>query len=96
MEGGIVQSASWALFEEVRLTGDGALPRAWADYPILRFKDVPRISVDVVPSRDSMPLGAGEVAAGPATAAIANAVAHALGVRLRQLPFTRERVLAAL
>jgi nicotinate dehydrogenase subunit B len=96
VEGGIIQSASWALFEEVRLTADGTLPREWCDYPIMRFPDVPQINVDVVASPGLEPLGAGEVAAGPATAAIANAVAHALRTRLRQLPFTRERLLAAL
>lgn len=96
VEGGIVQSASWALCEEVRLTGDGTLPRSWGDYPILRFPDAPRLNVEVLASPDPLPLGAGEVAAGPTTAAIANAVGHALGTRVRELPFTRERLVAAL
>jgi CO/xanthine dehydrogenase Mo-binding subunit len=96
VEGGIVQSMSWALFEEVRLTADGTLPRSWVDYPILRFPDVPRIHVDIVESNERMPLGAGEVATGPATAAVANAVAHALGTPLRELPLTRERVIATI
>lgn len=96
IEGGIVQSASWALFEEVRLTETGTLPQSWQDYPIMRFSEVPAISLEVIDSADPVPLGAGEVAVGPTTAAIANAVAHALGVRLRSLPLSRERVMAAL
>lgn len=96
IEGGIVQSASWALFEEVRLTPEGRLPETWEDYPILRFPDLPEIVLDVVDSADPVPLGAGEVAVGPATAVIANAVSDALGQRLRSLPFSRERLMAEL
>ncbi len=96
IEGGIVQSASWALFEEVRLNADGLLPQSWDDYPILRFEDLPQISLDIVASADPEPLGGGEVAVGPTTAAIANAVAHALGTRIRRLPLSRERIMEAL
>lgn len=96
IEGGIIQSASWAVFEEVRLTDDGTLPQTWDDYPIMRFPDVPEIDLEVLDSSDPVPLGAGEVAVGPTTAAISNAVAHALGVRLRSLPFSRDRIMAAL
>lgn len=96
IEGGIVQSASWALFEEVRLTDEDTLPENWDHYPILRFSDLPEISLEVVESSDPEPLGAGEVAVGPATAAIANAVANALGIRLRRLPLSRDNIMAAL
>ncbi|MEW5422947.1 molybdopterin cofactor-binding domain-containing protein [Amorphus sp. 3PC139-8] len=96
IEGGIVQSASWALFEEVRLTDERTLPQAWDDYPILRFSDLPEISLEILEATDPLPLGAGEVAVGPTTAAISNAVAHALGVRLRSLPFSRDKIMTAL
>lgn len=96
IEGGIVQSASWALFEEVQLDDENRLPTSWANYPIMRFGDVPSISLDVLQSGSLEPLGAGEVAVGPTTAAIANAVADALGVRVRELPFSRGRLMSAL
>jgi len=96
IEGGIIQSASWALFEEVRLTDEGTLPQHWDDYPIMRFPDIPEIHLDIVDTPDPVPLGAGEVSVGPTTAAISNAVAHALGVRLRTLPFSREKIMTAL
>ncbi|MZR13675.1 molybdopterin-dependent oxidoreductase [Maritimibacter sp. DP07] len=96
IEGGIVQSMSWALYEEVGLTADETLPQSWEDYPILRFTNLPEIELEVVASPDPVPLGAGEVAVGPATAAIANAVADALGGPVRSLPLSREKVISAL
>lgn len=96
IEGGIVQSLSWALLEEVWLTDAGTLPTMWEHYPILRFPELPQIDLDMVQSGDPEPLGAGEVAVGPTTAAIVNAASHALGTRLRRLPLTRERVMEAL
>jgi CO/xanthine dehydrogenase Mo-binding subunit len=64
---------------------------------VLRFREVPEIGVELVePAADRPPLGIGEAAGGPTVAAIGNAVAHALGTRLRDLPLTRERVMAAL
>lgn len=96
IEGGIIQAASWALLEEVRLTDLGTLPLTWDDYPIMRFPDIPKIDLEIVDSPDKIPLGAGEVAVGPTVGAIANAVAHGLGVRLRNLPYTRDKVMAAL
>jgi nicotinate dehydrogenase subunit B len=97
LEGGIVQAASWALKEGVRLDTEGISSRDWESYPVLRFSEVPEIAVELVdPVTDSPPLGVGEAAGGPTVAAIGNAVAHALGVRLRDLPLSRERVMAAL
>lgn len=96
IEGGIVQSASWALFEEVSLTESGTLPTSWADYPILRFEDLPETSLEIIASGDPEPLGAGEVAVGPTTAAIANAASNALDVRIRRLPLSRDRVMEAM
>jgi CO/xanthine dehydrogenase Mo-binding subunit len=97
LEGGIVQAISWALKEGVRLDTAGISSRDWDTYPVLRFSEVPEIAVELVdPVSDNPPLGVGEASGGPTVAAIGNAVAHALGARLRDLPLTRERVMAAL
>ena len=97
LEGGIVQAASWALKEGVRLDAGGIAGRDWEGYPVLRFSEVPVITVELIePAADRPPLGIGEAAGGPTVAAIGNAVAHALGIRLRDLPLTRERVMAVL
>jgi CO/xanthine dehydrogenase Mo-binding subunit len=97
IEGGILQSASWTLYEQVGFDKTRVTSRDWGSYPILRFSGVPD-SVDVhVIDRPGQPfLGAGEAAQGPAAAAIANAVAQAIGARLRDLPLTRDRVKAAM
>ena len=66
-------------------------------YPILRFSEVPEVEVELVDAAADRPaLGVGEAAGGPTVAAIGNATAHALGARLRDLPLSRERVMAAL
>ena len=97
LEGGIVHGRSWALKEGVRLDAEGIASRDWETYPILRFTEVPEIAVELVdPLVDRPPLGIGEASGGPTVAAIGNAVAHALGARIRDLPLTRERVMAAL
>jgi len=97
LEGGIVHGASWALKEGVRLDTAGISSRDWESYPVLRFSEVPEVTVELVdPMADRPCLGVGEASGGPTVAAIGNAVAHALGVRLRDLPLTRERVMAAL
>jgi nicotinate dehydrogenase subunit B len=96
VEGGIVQAASWTLKEQVRFADGRVATATWADYPILRFSEVPEIEVQLVGSPHEPPLGMGEVAQGPTAAAIANAVARALGLRLRDLPLTRERLVAAM
>jgi nicotinate dehydrogenase subunit B len=97
LEGNIVQAASWALKEGVRLDETGIVSRDWETYPVLRFSEVPEIFVELVDAKaDRPPLGVGEASGGPAAAAIGNAVAHALGARIRDLPLSRERVMAAL
>lgn len=78
-------------FDTERITSD-----SWESYPILRFSEVPDVEVVIVNRPDEPSLGAGEAAHGPASAAIANAVAHALGVRVRHLPITRDAVVAAM
>jgi CO/xanthine dehydrogenase Mo-binding subunit len=97
LEGGIIHGASWALKEGVRLDTAGISSRDWESYPVLRFSEVPEVTVELVdPMADRPCLGVGEASGGPTVAAIGNAVAHALGARLRDLPLTRERVMAAL
>jgi CO/xanthine dehydrogenase Mo-binding subunit len=97
LEGGIIQAASWALKEGVRLDTGGISSRDWESYPVLRFTEVPEIAAELVnPAAYLPPLGIGEASGGPTVAAIGNAVAQALGVRIRDLPMTRERVMAAL
>ncbi len=97
LEGGIIQAASWALKEGVRLDSSGISSRDWESYPVLRFSEVPEVTVELVdPAADRPPLGVGEASGGPTVAAIGNAVADALGARLRDLPLTRDRVMAAL
>ncbi len=95
-EGGIIQSASWTLKEQVRYDPQRIVTRGWDDYPILTFAEAPVVEVTVVNRPDEVTLGAAEAVQGPTAAAIANAVHNAIGVRLRDMPFTRERVMAAL
>jgi CO/xanthine dehydrogenase Mo-binding subunit len=92
IEGGILQAASWTLKEAVRWDEEAVRSRSWEDYPILRFDEVPRIEVVLLDQPAQPSLGAGECAAGPTAAALANALAHALGVRARHLPLTPERL----
>jgi nicotinate dehydrogenase subunit B len=96
IEGGIIQSASWTLLEAVRYDRTRVTTRSWADYPIIHFGDVPQVEVVLLNRPEERFLGVGEGSQGPAAAAIANAIAHATGKRLRALPFTPERVKAAL
>ncbi|MFL5297845.1 MAG: molybdopterin cofactor-binding domain-containing protein [Phenylobacterium sp.] len=96
LEGGMVMAASWTLKEAVKLGGPGVASTTWGDYPILRFSEVPPIDIELLNTRDPRPFGLGEVSQGPVMAAIGNAVAHALGARIRDLPMTRERIAQAL
>jgi CO/xanthine dehydrogenase Mo-binding subunit len=95
IEGGIIQAVSWTLKEEVRTAG-GRLPLSWEGYPILRFSEAPLLEIEMLPSESDQTLGVGEVALGPTSAAIGNAVAAALGQRIRAMPFTRERIVETL
>src|SRR5437762_3519738 len=96
IEGGIIQSASWTLYEQVRFDKTGIRSRDWASYPIMTMPDVPKVAVELINRPSERSLGAGEGSQGPAVAAIANAVAHAAGKRLRDLPLDSGRVKAAL
>jgi CO/xanthine dehydrogenase Mo-binding subunit len=96
IEGGAIQATSWVLKERVRFDRQRITSTSWTDYPILRFSEVPEVEVELIQRPDIDPVGAGEAAHGPVTAAIANAVFDALAVRVRDLPITRERLIAAM
>ena len=96
IEGGAIQATSWVLKERVRFDNQRITSNSWTSYPILRFSAVPEVQVELILRPDSEPLGAGEAAHGPVTAAIANAVFDALGVRVRDLPITRDSLIAAM
>ena len=92
LEGGALQSASWTLKEQVSFDATSVTSVDWDSYPILRFSEVPAIDTRLL-DRPGLPfLGTGEATQGPTAAAIANAVADAVGLRLRDTPFTPARV----
>jgi CO/xanthine dehydrogenase Mo-binding subunit len=95
IEGGAVQAASWVLREEVTFDSRMITSDTWDRYPILKFSETPALRFVLVGERENAPLGVGEAALGPTAAAIGNAAARALGVRVRDLPFTREQILRA-
>jgi CO/xanthine dehydrogenase Mo-binding subunit len=90
IEGGCVQATSWTLKEAWRPGIAG-----WEDYPILRFSEAPPVEVHLLKNHHPS-VGAGECAMGPTAAAIANALHDALGVRVRELPLTPERIAEAI
>jgi len=97
IEGGILQSASWTLYESVAFDRTRVTSRDWGSYPILRFSAVPdEVDIHVIDRPGTPFLGTGEAAQGPTAAAIANAIAYAAGVRLRDIPLTAARVKAAI
>jgi nicotinate dehydrogenase subunit B len=95
IEGGIIQSTSWTLREAISYDSTRVLTRSWADYPILRMTEVPAVDVTLINRPEERSVGAGESSQGPAVAAIANAVANAIGRRIRDLPLTPDRVKSA-
>ncbi len=96
IEGGAIQATSWVLKERVRFDATRITSSNWTDYPILRFSEVPAVDVEVIQRPEIAPVGAGEAALGPVTAAIANAVFDGLSVRVRDLPITRDSLIAAM
>jgi len=96
IEGGAIQSTSWTLKEAAQWDDEGFTTLDWEHYPILRFSEVPAIDIDLIDAPTLPPLGAGEVAQAPVSAAIANAVFDALGVRVRELPLTPEVIARAM
>jgi nicotinate dehydrogenase subunit B len=97
VEGGIQQSASWTLLEELRHKGGRVATTSWDSYPIATFRDAPESTLVLVEDDASAPsTGVGEPGAVPTAAAIANAVFAACGARVRDVPLTRERIRKAL
>jgi CO/xanthine dehydrogenase Mo-binding subunit len=96
IEGGIIQSTSWTLKEAVSFDRTRVKTRSWADYPILRFEEVPQVDVVLLNQPGQPYLGVGEGSQGPTVAAIGNAIFNATGKRLRDLPFTPGTVKKAL
>jgi nicotinate dehydrogenase subunit B len=96
IEGGATQATSWTIKERVRFDRTRVTSVDWETYPILRFSEAPQVDVEIVSSPGLPSVGSGEAAQGPTAAAIANAVADAIGVRVRNLPLTTEAVVAAI
>jgi CO/xanthine dehydrogenase Mo-binding subunit len=95
-EGCVMQGISRSLIEELEWAPDRIVSRDWATYPVIRFKDMPKFDFQVISRTDQPAVGAGEVAITNMPAAISNAIFDATGKRMRQVPFTRYRVKAAL
>jgi CO/xanthine dehydrogenase Mo-binding subunit len=96
VEGGIIMGASFVMREQVRFANGRVATTSWDDYPILRFRDIPEIEIRMIDNPNEPALGLGEASVGPTGAAIGNAVARALGRRIRDLPLTRERIVDTL
>jgi CO/xanthine dehydrogenase Mo-binding subunit len=96
IEGGALQALSWTVKERVRFDARNVTSRTWEDYPILTFSEVPPVDVVLLDRPGEPALGAGEASIGPTAAAIGNALAAAIGVRVRALPLTRENIVAAI
>jgi len=91
-----VQTTSRTLFEELRFDRSRVTSVDWATYPILKFPDVPEVAIDLIDRPTEVPWGAGEPAASVVPAAIGNAIFDAIGARVRSVPMTPAKVLAAL
>ncbi len=96
IQGNVLQSTSRALKEEVSFTQNAVLDKEWGAYPILTFPEMPDLEIVMADKPEEPPQGAGESASIPSAAAIANAIFDATGVRMRQPPFTADKMKAAL
>jgi CO/xanthine dehydrogenase Mo-binding subunit len=96
IEGNIVQTVSRTLVEDLQWSRSAVTSLDWESYPILRFPDVPEIVIDLIDRPRERPWGAGEPTAAVVPSAIANAIYDATGVRLRSVPFSPDKVRAAL
>lgn len=96
IEGGVIQVVSWILKEQVSFDRQRITSTDWESYPILRFSEVPEVEVLLMPQPNQPWLGVGEGVTGPTAAAVANAIHHAMGVRVRDLPLTAQRVVQAM
>ena len=96
IEGGVIQTVSRTLMEQVQWDSTKVTSVDWASYPILRFPEVPRVEVDMINTPGDVSWGAGEPTATAIPAAIGNAIFDATGATLRSIPFTSDKVQAAL
>lgn len=103
IEGNVIQAASRSLFEEVNFNGQGVTNTSWQNafnpggYRIMHFDEIPQsIEITLIDQPTLAPWGAGEPVTEIMPALIGNAVFDAIGVRLRTMPFTSARVLAAI
>jgi len=96
VEGSILQTLSRVLMEEVMFDRERVVSVDWSSYPIMRFADVPKLEIALIDRPKEKPVGSGEAACSAVGAALGNAVFDATGVRLRTVPFTPERVKAAM
>lgn len=96
IEGGIIQSISWTLKESAPLANGVPVAENWDDYPILCFDEIPEVSVELIDCPDEPSLGVGEASVGPAAAAVTNAIAATVGVRVASMPITRDKIVGTL
>jgi CO/xanthine dehydrogenase Mo-binding subunit len=96
IEGNIVQTVSRTLLEDLQWDASRVTSLEWKSYPILTFPDVPEVVIDLIDRPNERPWGAGEPAAAVVPSAIANAIYDAVGARMRSVPFTPDKVTAAL
>jgi len=95
IEGSIIQTISRTLLEEVKFDSRRVTTTDWASYPILTFPEVPKLEIVLIDRPHERPVGVGEASTAPVAAALGNAVFDATGMRLREVPFTPQRVKAA-
>ena len=96
LEGNVVQTVSRTLIEDLKFSRSTVTSLDWVSYPILTFPDVPAVAIDLIDRPNERPWGAGEPTAAVVPSAIANAIYDATGSRVRSVPFTPDKVLAAL
>jgi len=96
LDGNVIQTLSRTLIEELKYDRSAVTSLDWESYPILRFPQLPELAYDLIDRPNERPWGAGEPAAAVVPSAISNAVFDAIGVRLRSVPFTPDKVKAAM
>ena len=92
VEGGFIQAASWALYEEVLFDVKEITSKDWDTYKIIEFDNIPTFQTNVIDKNGYPYLGVGEVVAGPTGAAISNAISDAIGQRIKTMPFTKDNI----
>ncbi len=91
----LFKATSCSLIEEVKFDEEIILAKDWETYPIIKFNQTPKITVDIIDRPEEPFLGVGEAAHGPTAAAISNALYYALNIRIKQLPITRDRIISS-